>query len=91
LVVDCLEGLIRVAVLEGRAANALRLAAAATSMRATSGEPSLPQRQTQLEQALATAGETLTADQRTVARASGRSLTIEQALARALEGQPDLV
>jgi predicted ATPase/transcriptional regulator with XRE-family HTH domain len=86
LIVTSLEGLARLAAAQGQPERALRLAGAVTACREQRGQqPSLRERD-ELAQMLAAASEETGAATRDVAWAEGRSLTLEQASAYALEG-----
>ena len=85
LVATGLEQLARVAAAQGRAARAARLGGAVAAWRETTGAPLPSYRTAAWEATLATAHGALGAGDFTTAWAEGQALTLEQAIAEALE------
>jgi tetratricopeptide (TPR) repeat protein len=80
-----LEALAGLAAMQGQPARALRLAGAAAALRDRIGEQPWPANQAALTRTLAAAREALSAHEQAAAWAHGRALTVEQAIAEALE------
>jgi predicted ATPase/class 3 adenylate cyclase/DNA-binding NarL/FixJ family response regulator len=83
-----LEGFAAVSSVQGHAEQALRLAAAAAALRQAISAPLSPAEQAQLERWLVLARQALSETTRTAAWEAGRAMTLEQAIASALEPAP---
>ena len=81
----CLEGLAAVAGGQGQAARAARLAGAAAALREELGAPVAPGDRSWYEPAIAHARAALGDAGFTAAQSEGRAMTLEQAIAYALE------
>jgi predicted ATPase/class 3 adenylate cyclase len=89
LLVEALEGLAAVAAAKGRAARALRLASAAAALRAPGELRPAPAERAELEQWLTPSRTVLGAEGAALAWAEGQGMTLEQAIADALEEPGD--
>jgi non-specific serine/threonine protein kinase len=85
---QCFAGLAAVAAARGQAARALRLAGAAAALGDTTGWPLEPADQAALDGGLALARQALAAESQAAAWADGQAMTVEQAVAYALEDAP---
>ena len=82
--VHCLEGFAALAIAQARPERAVRLAAAAATLRDAIRGPGSPTRRTKLQQMLRRASETLSQAAYAAAWAQGRSMSFEQAVGHAL-------
>jgi non-specific serine/threonine protein kinase len=85
-VVETLEGFAGIASRSGKAVRAMRLVGAATALREVIGVPRMPFEQGMVEGWLAPARRQLSTEEGAAARAEGRAMPLEQAIAYALEG-----
>jgi predicted ATPase len=83
-----LEMLASVVVVAGQGERAARLLGAATALREKVGAPLLPTGRGNVEQAVALARAALGEEQWAVAFAAGRALSLEEAVAEALDDEP---
>jgi hypothetical protein len=83
-----LVGLGHLATREGLAEQGLRLAAAATALRATLGSPLSPAEQHELDQWLVPARQALGTERSAQAWAEGAAMTLDQAVNYALKEVP---
>jgi DNA-binding CsgD family transcriptional regulator len=86
--VEALEGLAAVAAGAGRAAGALRLAGAAAAVREGSEMRPAPAEREEVERWLAPARRALRAEAAAAAWAAGQALSLDEAVAAALEDEP---
>ena len=84
-VLAVLEGFVALAAAQGQPERALRLAGAAAALREAIGAPLPPTYQAELERHLETAQQALGEQASATALADGRAMTMEQAIAYALE------
>ena len=80
-----LEGFVGLAAAQAQPGRALQLAGAAAALRETIGVPLLPTEQARLERHLETAQRALSEEASAKALADGRTMTLEQAIAYALQ------
>jgi non-specific serine/threonine protein kinase len=88
-IAQCLEGLAIVAGGQGQPARAARLISAAAQVRETVGMPRLPHKRASTERGLSTVRSALGAWAFEAAWAAGRAMTLEQAVAYALDEDAD--
>jgi hypothetical protein len=84
-----LEGLAGVACAQSQPERAARLLGAATGLREAIGAPRPPTAQAYYEHTLAAVRASLNGETLEAAHAAGRAMTLEQAVAYALEAAPD--
>jgi non-specific serine/threonine protein kinase len=89
--VHALAGLAACAAARGQPRRALRLGAAAAALGETTGQPLRPADRAALDGGLAPARRALPAEAQAAAWAEGRAMTLEQAVADALEEEPNPV
>ncbi|HEX6542867.1 MAG TPA: tetratricopeptide repeat protein [Ktedonobacterales bacterium] len=83
----CLEGIALIAAAAQRGTHAARLLGAAAALRATVGELQAPHWRAEIEREIACAREALGESQWSAAFAAGRALSLEEAMAEALQDE----